>query len=279
MRKSPFLPGLLVAVLATTLHASPLRLSWANNILTIHDARIAGGELKVWYLEDYCRPGAHTAEWHDTTIGHSTTLLSISDDAQRLELRCELRDGVIVHHTITAGTDAVDFRLTVHNPTDAISQAHWAQPCIRVGTFTGMGPEHSDDKYAYIRKSFIFLDDTFTQLPCKDWATEAKYVPGQVWAGPGVPDADVNPRPLNPNRPSNGLIGCFSADGKMIMATAWDPWHELFQGIIRCLHSDFRIGGLAPGERKKIHGKIYLLPADIPALRARYKQDFSPAED
>ena len=43
------------------------------------------------------------------------------------------------------------------------------------------------------------------------------------------------------------------------MATAWEPIQELFQGVIVCLHSDFRIGGLKPGESKKIHGKIYLM--------------------
>ena len=58
--------------------------------------------------------------------------------------------------------------------------------------------------------------------------------------------------------PSNGLIGCFSGDEKLIFATAWEPYQELFQGVARCLHSDFRIGGLAPGETKKIRGKIYL---------------------
>ena len=74
--------------------------------------------------------------------------------------------------------------------------------------------------------------------------------------------------------PSNGLIGCFSADGKQIMATAWEPYQELFQGVIVCLHSDFRIGGLKPGESKTIRGKIYLMPADIDGLLTRYRHDF-----
>ena len=64
------------------------------------------------------------------------------------------------------------------------------------------------------------------------WATEARYIPGQVWAGPGVPRSDVNPRPLHPAVPSNGLIGCYSADGSMIFATAFEPYQELFQGVI-----------------------------------------------
>jgi hypothetical protein len=36
----------------------------------------------------------------------------------------------------------------------------------------------------------------------------------------------------------------------------------------------FRIGGLAPGETKQIHGKIYIVPNDVAALLARYEKDF-----
>ena len=98
--------------------------------------------------------------------------------------------------------------------------------------------------------------------------------PGQVWRPASVPPNDVNPRPLNPQIPSNGLIGCFSADESLILATAWDPYQELFQGVLRCLHSDFRIGGLRPGETKRIRGKMYFLTNDIPALLKRYVGDF-----
>ncbi len=44
--------------------------------------------------------------------------------------------------------------------------------------------------------------------------------------------------------------------------------------MIRCLHSDFRLGGLQPGETKKIRGKIYLVPNDVEALLKRYERDF-----
>jgi hypothetical protein len=84
----------------------------------------------------------------------------------------------------------------------------------------------------------------------------------------------VNPRPLSKDVPSNGLIGCFSADDRLILATAWEPYQELFQGVIMCIHSDFRIGGLDPGEEKKIRGKIYLVPNDVNALLKRYGKDF-----
>ena len=135
----------------------------------------------------------------------------------------------------------------------------------------------TDDKYAYLKKSFISqdADDEPDFMPTARWATEACYTPGQVWCPKGVPRDDVNPRPLHPDAPANGLIGCISGDGRWILATAWQPYQELFQGVIRCLHSDFRIGGLAPGEKKRIRGRIYLVPNDIPSLPKRYRADFA----
>lgn len=253
----------------------PLTLSWEKNYLTIRGDHLPGREMKILYIEAYCRPNSHTTDWGThTVIGHRSELLSASPDGTRIELRCTLKDGVVVDHVITSSHDEVDFRLTARNPGTAPSEAHWAQPCIRVGAFTGLGDPSNSRTYDYIRKSFVFLDGELSLMPTKDWAEEARYTPGQVWAGPGVPAADVNPRPLNPNVPSNGLIGCFSADDSMIMATAWEPWQELFQGVITCLHSDFRIGGLAPGETKTVRGKIYVVPNDVPALLARYRRDF-----
>ncbi len=63
----------------------------------------------------------------------------------------------------------------------------------------------------------------------------------------------------------------------MILAVAWEPYQEIFQGVITCMHSDFRIGGLKPGETKKIRGKLYLVPADQQTLLARFREDFKGA--
>ena len=63
------------------------------------------------------------------------------------------------------------------------------------------------------------------------------------------------------------------------VATAWEPYQELFQGVIVCLHSDFRIGGLKPGESKTIRGKIYLMPADLTELHERAIAATSPARN
>ena len=252
-----------------------LTLQWDKNYLTISGDHLPGQEMKIHYLEAYCRDNSQTTDWgRHTVVGHKTRLVSRSGDGSQIRLHCDVNDGVTVKHIITATHDEVDFRLIAHNPTAKRSEAHWAQPCIRVGKFTGTGVEATTDKYAYIKKSFIYLDGKRAMMPTQDWATEARYIPGQVWAGPGVPRADVNPRPLHPEVPSNGLIGCFSSDNSMIFATAFEPYQELFQGVIRCLHSDFQLGGLEPGETLNIRGKIYLVKNNETELLKRYYNDF-----
>jgi hypothetical protein len=44
--------------------------------------------------------------------------------------------------------------------------------------------------------------------------------------------------------------------------------------VARCLHSDFRIAGLQPGEKKLIRRKMYLVPKDEVALLVVYRRDF-----
>lgn len=267
--------ALLLALAAPAFAAEPLTLDWEKNILTISGEQLPGGAVKVLYIEAYCRPGSTARKWDETVIGHKTELVERSADGTRLILRDRLKDGVVVTHTITVKADEVDFRLVAHNPTDKASLAHWAQPCVRVGAFTGCP---TDDRLAlvpaYVRKSFIFLDGRLARLPTQPWATEAVYTPGQVYCPPHVNRDDVNPRPLSKLVPSNGLIGCFSADDKKILAMAWEPYQELFQGVITCLHSDYRLGGLKPGETKRIRGKMYFVPADVPRLLKRYYADF-----
>ena len=253
----------------------PLTIAWSDNLLTVRGDHLPGRELVVNYLEAYCRPGSTDRDWRRTVVGHKTQLISSGVDSRRIKLKDTLRDGVIVTHTIQAGRDEVNFRLVAHNPTDRTSQAHWAQPCIRVDKFTGSDPKNARTLVPkYTRQCFIFLDGKLARLPTQPWATKARYTPGQVYCPAHVDRDDVNPRPLSQLVPSNGLTGCFSADGKQIMAVAWEPYQEIFQGVITCIHSDFRIGGLEPGETKHIHGKIYLTTADTDALLARYERDF-----
>lgn len=249
--------------------ARKLSLQWKDNFLTLSGDSIPGGEIRIHYLEAYCRAGSTRADWREhTVVGHQTKLLSRKSDGSELKLRCQVKDGLVVEHHIVAGVDEVDFHITARNPTEQRSEAHWAQPCIRLDKFTGCNQE------SYLAKSFIFLDGKLTRMPMRPWATQARYVPGQVWRPRDVPEDDVNPRPLSPLHPSNGLIGCFSQDESKIFAVAFEPYQELFQGVIVCLHSDFRLGGLQPGETRKIHGKIYILANDVPGLLKRYQRDF-----
>ena len=263
-----------VSSLARSQEPTGLTIAWEKNYLTIR-GDFPGREIKIHYLEAYCRPGSTDREWRDTVIRHTAELLDSPAGGKLIKLRDKLTDGVTVEHTITAKTDEIDFHLRAHNPTATASQAHWAQPCIRVDQFTGTTKDDARTLVpAYARKCFLFLDGQLTRLPTTPWADKARYIPGQVYCPPGVDRNDVNPRPLSPLVPSSGLCGCFSADERQIMAVAWSPYQEIFQGVAVCLHSDFRLGGLVPGQSKTIRGKIYIVPADIKQLVARYERDF-----
>lgn len=260
-----------------TAGAPHLHLGWTNGMLTVSGGRLPA-PVPIHYLEAYCRPGSTDRDWSQTVIPHRSELIGVDPAGERLELRDILADGVVVEHRLIARADEVEFRVEAHNPAQTPSLAHWAQPCMRVEGFTG-GPKQDTRQAvpAYVRKCFIFVAGKLHRLPTDPWALRARYVPGQVWAAPGVDRDDVNPRPLSQLIPSNGLIGCYSADERLILAIAWEPWQELFQGVITCVHSDFRIGGLAPGERKVIRGRLYVVEADPGALVKRYERDFGVA--
>ncbi len=269
----------LVAFGFTASAAGPtaLELAYETNPhwLDLRGPMLPGAGIRINYLEAYCRAGSTDADWDKhTVIKHRVELLSLSPDRKVLRLRDVLDDGVVVEHTVTAGDDEVDFRLVARNPGSKRSEAHWAQPCVRLADFMGYDPK-GKDLDDYLPKCFIFLGGRLTRFSdVKPWAKQARYIPGQTWCPAHVPRTDVNPRPLSPLVPDNGLIGAFSGDEKHIFATAWEPYQELFQGVIRCLHSDLRLGGLNPGETRQIRGKIYLVTNDVPALLTRYARDF-----
>ena len=207
-----------------------MTITWKDNYLNIASKTIPGGSMEVLYLEAYCRPGSTDRDWDKTVIGHRTELVEVRPDRKEIKLRDRLDDGVVVDHTITAGKDEVEFLLVVHNPTDKRSEAHWAQPCIRVDKFTGTN--RSDARTLipqYTRKCFLFLDGSLTRMPTEPWATKARYTPGQVYCPAQVDRDDINPRPLSELVPSSGLAGCFSADESQIMAVAWEPYQEVFR--------------------------------------------------
>jgi hypothetical protein len=268
---------LLLALTACTLRAEEtpgLQLSWKENKLTIRGP-FTGGEIRVLYLEAYCRAGSTDADWRThTTVGHRTDLLESAPDGKLLRLQCHVNDGLVVDHEIRAGADEVTFKLRVRNPTNHANEAEWAQPCVQLGNFAGAETDDPKCKDIKLSRSFIFLDGKLTRLPTQPWATEARYVPGQVWCPKHVPRTDVNPRPLSSLVPSNGVIGCFSKDEQWLCGIAFEPYQELFEGVIQCLHSDFRIGKIPPGGQREIRGKIYLMRNDVPAMLARFARDF-----
>lgn len=251
----------------------PPSLSWSNGFLRVDMPGLPGGPLEIHYLEAYCRAGAHERDWNDTVIPHTTRVNRARRDGSALWLRDTLADGVIVRHAIHAVEGGVAFAVEANNPTSARSEVHWAQPCLRLGPFAGCAAD--PDPHAILSHVFIFLDDRPAFLPTHPWATEARYTPGQVWRALTIPPEDVNPRPLSPLIPSRGVMGCLSADGAWLAATAWEPYHELFLGIYHCIHADFHIGGLLPGETKRAAGRLYLMEADFPALLTRCFADFA----
>lgn len=254
----------------------PLSLEFEQpHMLVIRGAQLPGGPIRINYLEAYCRANSTDADWvKHTVIPHKAEVVSMSEDRTTLRLRDTFEDDLLVEHTIKTSRDEVAFDLWAWKRGFTRSEAHWAQACVRLGPFTGFNSE-GGDLDDYLPKCFIFLGNKLVRLSeVKPWAKSARYTPGQTWAAPGVPRTDVNPRPLSSLKPSNGLIGAFSADERLIFATAWEPCQELFQGVARCLHSDFRLEGLQAGETKRIRGKIYVVPNDVPALLARYSKDF-----
>ena len=245
----------------------PLAISWTNNLLTVTDSRLPGGKLDIWYLEAFCRTGAHDRDWRKTTLPHKTTL--IHAEPALLRFRTEIQPGIELQHQVRASHDELDLAFEFKNTGNSFVDLQWFEPaCIRVAQFTGCTQSN------YTSQSFIFTSNGLVKLDQLRRTTEALYVGGQVYLPDFVREPDANPRPVCLDHPINGLIGCISADRSWLLATASDHTHELFEGVYVCLHSDPRLNGLAPGETKDRKGKIYLLPNNPQKLLERYRRDF-----
>ena len=265
--------GLLWLAVFSAQGAAPT-LSWTNNLLTWRDDRLPGGKLEVWYLEAFLRPGARDRDWGQSVVRHKTQQIAVSPDGRELRFRTQVDPGVEMIHAVGIVDDGLDleFELT-HRGTEP-SPIQWFQPaCIRVAGFTGRG------QLDYIGRSFVLTTNGLTSLDRLSRTTNALYLGGQVFLPPWTLPADANPRPLSADRIAGGLIGCFSSDDRWILATASDRTHELFEGVYVCLHSDPLIGGLKPGEVRRIRQRLYLVPNDVPALLKRYRRDFPPRVD
>jgi hypothetical protein len=263
--------GILLLTLTPVLFvhaASGLQISWTNNMLTITGPKLPGDKLDIWYLEAFCKTGSTKRNWGETIIPHHTELVEADKRHKSLRLRTIVEPNVEVLHTIRARTDTVEFNLVLKNRGDQFVDVDWFQPCMRVGRFTG------GNQTNYVPRCFIFTDRGLTTLDKTRRTEEALYRGGQVYVPPAVNLNDVNPRPISTDTPVNGLIGCFSADDKRLVAMAWDHTQELFQGVIICIHNDPRVGGLKPGETRKLFGKVYILKNDPKELLKRYRRDF-----
>src|SRR5438132_514857 len=95
-----YMSTILILTLVSRLFAAgdPLRISWDRSILTLSADHLPGRDLKIHYIEAYCRPGSTNRKWDQTTIGHTTRLVSLSEEQTHLILECTLRDGVVVRH-------------------------------------------------------------------------------------------------------------------------------------------------------------------------------------
>jgi hypothetical protein len=252
--------------------ASEVRLDWKDNRLTVLSPRLPGGKVEIWYLEAFCRKGSTRRKWEETVIPQQTVRLDGRGPTRHLRLKTTLEGGVEVEHDLRAVPEGVRFDLRLTSTGKQSVDVEWAQPCLQLAAFSGRTQE------TYLEKCFLFTDRAehhgltrLSELPRNE---EALYRGGQVYVPAGIDREDVNPRPLSDVVPINGLTGCFSADEKTVIAMAWDRTQELFQGVITCMHADFHIGGLRPGETKRRYGKLYLLDNDIPRLLRLYHQDF-----
>lgn len=254
--------------------AEPYSLSWTNNLLTVSRPDLPGGPLKIWYLEAFLQPGANVRDWGRSVYRHSTRLIEAAPDGHHLKFLTLVPPHLEVRHEIRAGEDELDLRFEIENKGAVASDAQWFQPaCIRVDAFTGR------DQQSFISRSFIFTAAGLKTLDQVRRTTNALYRGGQVYVPAHVNRADANPRPVCLDQPVNGLIGCFSADNRWILATASDRTHELFEGVYVCLHSDPSIGGLKPGEIRRLRQKVYLVPNDPERLMERYRKDFPESRE
>src|SRR5262245_26444305 len=99
---------LLHALPLSAAEPKPLAISWEKNFLTIK-GDFPGDEIKIMYLEAYCRPGSTDRDWGQTVIPHKAEELPVKKNDGSIHLLDTLADGVTVRHVITPGKDEVDF--------------------------------------------------------------------------------------------------------------------------------------------------------------------------
>jgi len=168
-----------------------------------------GGEIRRFnYLEAYCRAGSTDADWvqpPSSSIPPNSSRLSARGEV--MKLHDALADGVTVEHTITAGPRS-GLRLP-HAIPPRRAASSLAQPCVRLGAFTGFDPLVTKSKTSMttLGKCFIFLEAN--SRACHAAMGHA----GALHPGPGVVArktcrALMSIRAAQSLVPSNGLDRC-----------------------------------------------------------------------
>ncbi|HMO64937.1 MAG TPA: hypothetical protein PKE47_06900, partial [Verrucomicrobiota bacterium] len=84
-------PVLLLALGLAAAEPPPITLRRDGHWLLVERPDLPGGALLINYLEAYCRPGAHEADWvRHTVIPHTNDLVELAPDRRRLRLRDRL---------------------------------------------------------------------------------------------------------------------------------------------------------------------------------------------
>src|SRR5262245_49993600 len=88
--------GLLASPIPELAADAGLTLDRDDHWLIIRGAKIPGDEIRINYLEAYCRANSTDADWRtQTVIRHTTDQVSLSPDRKTFRLRDTLTDGLI----------------------------------------------------------------------------------------------------------------------------------------------------------------------------------------
>src|SRR6185503_18730027 len=109
MHRLVFILLIAAGPLVSAAEPKPLAISWEKNFLTIR-GDFPGNEIKIMYLEAYCRPGSTDRDWQKTVIPHKAEQLPAKSGDKTIQLKDTLADGVVVQHVIRAEADEVDFK-------------------------------------------------------------------------------------------------------------------------------------------------------------------------
>lgn len=113
-----FATGCVVVLRTPASAAKPeLTLSYeAPHWLVIHGDHIPGKQVRINYLEAYCRANSTDADWvKHTVVKHEAQLISLNEEKTVLRVRDRVSDGLIVEHTIKAGREEIEIVISEKN--------------------------------------------------------------------------------------------------------------------------------------------------------------------